>query len=259
MRPLLIGLLALAPILSAADEANPDKTTSIRVGIYRGPGVAGPGPGEIEKALKAGKGRFTTRFLTPEEVRAGALDPLDLVIFPGGSGSRQAEGLGGDGREVVRRFVENGGGYIGICAGCYLACENFSWSLKILDAKTKSSKWKRGVKMLDLGLEPDGRNLLGAKDGTVTVKYANGPVMEPAGSPDLPDYTTLATFKTETAENDTPKGIQIDSPAILTGTFGKGRVVGISPHPEQTEGLRDYVPRLAEWAVSGTATTGSGQ
>jgi hypothetical protein len=83
--------------------------------------------------------------------------------------------------------------------------------------------------------------------------------MEPAGSPDLPDYTTLATFKTETAENDTPKGIQIDSPAILTGTFGKGRVVGISPHPEQTEGLRDYVPRLAEWAVSGTATTGSGQ
>jgi glutamine amidotransferase-like uncharacterized protein len=261
MRPLLIGFLSLvlAPVLSAADEAAPDKPTPIRVGIYRGPGVGGPGPGELEKTLQSAKGRFTTRFLTPEEVRAGVLDQFDLVIFPGGSGSRQAEGLGGDGREVVRRFVENGGGYIGICAGCYLACENYSWSLKILDAKTKSQKWKRGVKLLDLGLAPDGRDLLGSKESTVSVKYANGPVMEPAGSPDLPDYTTLATFKTETAENDTPKGIQIDSPAILTGVFGKGRVIGISPHPEQTEGLKNFVPRLIEWAVSGTDPTGSGR
>lgn len=259
MRSFLIGLLALSPLLSAANDAAPDKTISIRVGIYRGPGVGGSGPGELEKALEAGKGRFTPRFLTPEEVRGGALDRLDLVIFPGGSGSRQAEGLGADGREKVRRFVEAGGGYIGICAGCYLACENFSWSLKILDAKTKSSKWKRGVKMLDLGLAPDGRELLGAKEDTVTVKYANGPVMEPAGSAELPDYTTLAIFKTETAENDTPKGIQIDSPAILTGTFGKGRVVGISPHPEQTEGMKTFVPRLIEWAVSGTNQAGSGQ
>lgn len=257
MRSCLVGLLALFPLLVAASEAAPGKNRPIRVGIYRGPGVGGPGPEELEKALQAGGGRFASRFLTPEEVRGGALGQLDLVIFPGGSGSRQAEGLGADGRAEVRRFVEGGGGYIGICAGCYLACENFSWSLKILDAKTKSSKWKRGVKMLDLGLEPDGRNLLGAKDGTVTVKYANGPVLEPAGSPDLPDYAVLATFKTETAENDTPKGIQIDSPAILTGTFGKGRVVGISPHPEQTEGLKSFVPRLAEWAVPGAGPTGS--
>lgn len=253
----LLALLALSPLLVAASEAAPGKKTAIRVGIYRGPGVGGPGPGELEKALQAGGGRFDSRFLTPEEVRGGALDQLDLVIFPGGSGSRQAEGLGADGREEVRRFVENGGGYIGICAGCYLACENFSWSLKILDAKTKSSKWRRGVKMLDLGLEPEGRSLLGVEKGTVAVKYANGPVLEPAGSPELADYAVLATFKTETAENDAPKGIQIDSPAILTGTFGKGRVVGISPHPEQTEGLKSFVPRLVEWAVPGAGPTGA--
>jgi len=83
------------------------------------------------------------------------------------------------------------------------------------------------------------------------VKYANGPVMEPAGSPDLPDFTTLAVFKTETAENGTPAGIQVNSPAILSGTYGEGRVVGISPHPEQSEGLEHIVPRLLRWSITG--------
>lgn len=245
MQRLLLASSVLAALLSPVSGADP-----IRVGIYRGPGVGGKGPEALMETLGADEGRFTTRFLSPDEIRTGALSRFDLVIFPGGSGSRQAEGLGAGGREQVRRFVEGGGGYIGICAGCYLACENYPWSLKILDARTKSPKWKRGVKMLELNLGPEGRSLLGAGDDVVTVKYANGPVMEPAGSADLPDATILATFKTETAENGTPGGIQIGSPAILSGSFGKGRVVGISPHPEQTEGLTGFVPRLIAWAVA---------
>lgn len=221
----------------------------IDVAIYRGPGVGGSGPAAILKTLTERPSEFTARFVTPEEIRAGILREFDAVIFPGGSGSRQAEGLGGDGREVVREFVRNGGGYLGICAGCYLACENYSWSLKILDAKTKSQKWKRGTKVLELGFTEEAKPLLDLQ--TAGVKYANGPVMEPAGSPDLPDFTTLAIFKTETAENDTPAGIQVNSPAILSGTFGKGRVVGVSPHPEQSEGLEHVVPRLLRWSVAG--------
>lgn len=221
----------------------------IDVAIYRGPGVGGSGPDAILKTLTERPSEFTARFVTPEEIRAGILREFDAVIFPGGSGSRQAEGLGGDGREVVREFVRNGGGYLGICAGCYLACENYSWSLKILDAKTKSQKWKRGTKVLELGFTEEAKPLLDLQ--TAGVKYANGPVMEPAGSPDLPDFTTLAIFKTETAENDTPAGIQVNSPAILSGTFGKGRVVGVSPHPEQSEGLEHVVPRLLRWSVAG--------
>lgn len=237
-----LSLLLHALASHAADEV-------IDVAIYRGPGVGGAGPEALLKTLSSRPLEFTARFITPEEVRAGVLRDFDVVVFPGGSGSRQAEGLGGDGREVVREFVRNGGGYVGICAGCYLACENYSWSLKILDAKTKSQKWKRGTKVLELGFTEEAKPLLDLE--TAGVKYANGPVMEPAGSPDLPDFTTLAVFKTETAENGTPAGIQVNSPAILSGTFGKGRVVGISPHPEQSERLDDVVPRLLRWTVSG--------
>lgn len=222
----------------------------IAVAIFVGPGVGGSGPFSIEETLKTLPDRFDSRIIGPEEVRNGTLDQFDVVIFPGGSGSRQAEGLGEKGRNRVREFVSAGGGYVGICAGCYLACENFSWSLKILDARTKSSKWKRGVKELDLGFTGTSLEMLSLESPFAPVKYANGPVMEPAGSPDIPDYTTLAVFKTEVAENNTPEGIQIDSPAILTGTFGDGRVVGISPHPEQTEGLKTIVPRLIEWSAA---------
>ncbi len=223
----------------------------IAVAIFVGPGVGGGGPFSIDEKLTASPDQFISRIIGPEEIRNGTLDQFDVVIFPGGSGSRQAEGIGEKGRARVREFVSAGGGYVGICAGCYLACENFSWSLKILDARTKSSKWKRGVKDLDLSFSGSSLDMLSLESPSAPVKYANGPVMEPAGSSDIPDYTTLAVFKTEVAENETPEGIQIDSPAILTGTFGDGRVVGISPHPEQTEGLKGIVPRLIEWSVGG--------
>ena len=241
MKILLLASIALFSLQTLCGDDSP-----IRVAIYTGPGAGGPGPEALKETLSSKPTQFTPRFIGPEEVRAGILDEIDVVVFPGGSGSRQAEGLGTDGCERVRKFVNAGGGYVGICAGCYLACEGFSWSLKFLDAKTKSSKWRRGVKPLELAVES---NLLGVAKESITVKYANGPVMEPAGSSDLPDYTTLAVFKTETAENESPSGIQIGTPAILSGTFGKGRVVGISPHPEQTDGFKEIVPRLIQWSV----------
>jgi hypothetical protein len=41
----------------------------------------------------------------------------------------------------------------------------------------------------------------------------------------------------------------VNSPAIAASRCGKGRVVFISPHPEQTPGLEDLVRRAAAWAV----------
>jgi hypothetical protein len=51
------------------------------------------------------------------------------------------------------------------------------------------------------------------------------------------------------AKNNAPKGVQINSPAIAVGPYGKGRVILISPHPEQTPGLEDLVRNAALWAV----------
>ena len=71
------------------------------------------------------------RPIHPADIREGALDQFDLVLFPGGSGSKQAEGLNKAGREDVKKFVRKGGGYIGICAGSYLATSHYKWSLGV--------------------------------------------------------------------------------------------------------------------------------
>ncbi len=240
---LFLFVCVLAPLLSAAAG------DAVSIAIYRGPGVGGAGPEELKKTFDAEPERFSARFVGPEEVKEGMLAEIDVVVFPGGSGSKQAEGLGEEGREIVRSFVAGGGGYVGICAGCYLACENYSWSLKILDAKTKSSKWRRGRKELELGVAEGAGERLGLSEASFVVKYANGPILEPSGSPDLPAYTVLAVFNEEVAENGTPEGIQTGSPAIVAAPFGKGRVVGISPHPEQSESYRGVVTRLLLWAA----------
>jgi len=221
----------------------------VSVAIYYGPGAFGKGPLALRETLREEPDRFLARVIGAAEIRNGSFRQFDVVVFPGGSGSGQAAGIGEAGRERVRAHLRGGGGYVGICGGCYLACENFSWSLGVLDAKTKSSRWKRGKRNLELALSAAGRRLLAPSRGVEVVKYRNGPVMASAGSPDIPDFVTLATFRTEVADNDTPKGIQVGSPAILSGSFGEGRVVGISPHPEQTEGLTHFVPELIEWCA----------
>ena len=50
-----------------------------------------------------------------------ATQHFDAVVFAGGSGAAQARSIGAAGRALVRSFVGQGGGYVGICAGAYMA------------------------------------------------------------------------------------------------------------------------------------------
>jgi len=40
-----------------------------------------------------------------------------------------------------------------------------------------------------------------------------------------------------------------DTPAIIIGRFGKGRVFCSSPHPESTEGLEPLVRQAIRWSA----------
>lgn len=187
----------------------------------------------------------------PADIRHGILKQFDVVIFSGGTGGGQAKALGEDGRRQVKRFVDGGAGYIGICAGAYLACDGFSWGLKVLDAKTASPKWRRGRGTVKMELTQRGRELLAKQELPSEVLYANGPILAPAGSDLIPDYQPLAYFRSEVAKNGTPPGIMRDSPAIVAGRCGQGRVICFSPHPEQSDGLEPLVISAIRWAAGG--------
>jgi glutamine amidotransferase-like uncharacterized protein len=231
-------------IVTAPENARP-----IRIAIYDGTGSGDSGIVNVEDRAHQIPGAKVTR-LAPAEVGSADLAALyDVIVFSGGSGSKQGNAIGPVGRDNVREFVRKGGGYVGVCAGAYLACSNFEWSLGILNARTVSGKWRRGRGFLDLRLSDDGKTLFGPVDNTFKIRYNNGPIIKPAGREDIPNYTTVATFLTEVAENDTPVGIQIGSPAQAISTFGKGRVFISSPHPENTPGLENMIPRALLWAA----------
>jgi predicted deacylase/putative intracellular protease/amidase len=219
----------------------------IAVALYDAGGVGGKGPGRLLRLLGDWE-QTTIERIGVAEIRRGRLDQFDVVIFPGGSGSKQSAALGESGRKRVSEFVENGGGYIGICGGAYLACDGFSWGLKVLDAKTKSPKWRRGRATVEMELTEAGRDVF-ARNGRLNVNYHNGPILAPSQSDALPDYTALGIFRSEVAENDSPRGIMIDSPAVVAGRYSRGRVLCFSPHPESTEGLEEMVRRAVAWAA----------
>lgn len=50
-----------------------------------------------------------------------------LIIFPGGKDLPYHEALQGEALKQIRRFIENGGKYLGICAGAYFGCEQIEF------------------------------------------------------------------------------------------------------------------------------------
>lgn len=246
----LLGHLEMSPpgararmLSGAAREGG-----GLSVALYDGAGNGGKGVAKVLQQAGERPGMSVVR-VCPEDIRAGALESFHVVVFTGGSGSGQARGLGEAGKAAVRRFIRQGGGYVGICAGAYLACSGFEWSLGIIDARTLSSRWQRGTGTVVVEPVGAGRELFSAPSSRLNCRYAQGPIVGPAGREDLADYECWAWFRSELAENGTPRGIMVDSPAVFAGRFGDGRVLCFSPHPEQTSGLEEVVPRALAWAA----------
>lgn len=239
-----------APVINGNKTviAAPAEMRPLRVAIYEGPGSGDRGVDSVSARAQQITGAQVTR-LTPEQIAALDLAEFDVIVFSGGSGSAQAKAIGEGGRVAVKRFVENGGGYVGVCAGAYLACAGFEWGLGILDARTVSPKWRRGRGYVDVELTDEGRALFGDVQQPFKVRYANGPIIKPLGRDELPDYTVLAWFRSEVAENGTPEGVMVNSPAVVGATFGKGRVVTLSPHSEDTPGLEHLLAHAFLWAA----------
>lgn len=223
-------------------QSAPAKVVSnpMRVGVYVDDG-AGSSVNDLLFVLEKLDNVSIAR-LTAGQIRSGKLADLDLLIQPGGSGSAQGRNLGDVGRQEVRAFVQDGGGFVGICAGAYLASADYTWSLNLLDAKVVDRKhWNRGNATVDIAMTDVGKQFFRTRMKTLSIFYGQGPLLAPANRPDIEDYETLAVFDSEVAENGAPSGVMIGTTAIAKGRFGKGKVVCFSPHPEMTKGLEKMV------------------
>lgn len=241
----LVGCLALVAV-SIGD----DPLVSVAIYDHTGKPKA-KGPTNLERLLTADAG-FETRRVSAEAIRDGVLGEADVVIFPGGSGGAQARRLEEEGREAVRRFVRGGGGYVGICAGAYLASSQYEWSLDLLRARVIDRKhWARGTGVVEVSLAEEAHGVLGVGGETAEVYYGQGPLLAPSIEPGLEPYTALALYETEIAKKGAPEGVMKGTTAIASGEFGAGRVLAISPHPEKSQGPHGFIVSGVMWAAGG--------
>ena len=202
----------------------------------------------------------------------------DVLCVPGGYAPNYLEELGGEswdepGVRAVVDFVQSGGGYVGICAGAYVGT---TWGINLLDVDIVDLEhWARGMSQRCwLAYTQHGKEVLGAGAiDEVVVRYANGPLLrinstdvdvsegkEPSGgssvlrqdsdSPRRP--FVVASFMSDFARRKSqPVGVMCGSPAIVAGWCGRGRVVLVSPHPEDGEpATRPHFRNLFRWAAS---------
>jgi len=237
-----VGVLTGASGLLAAPK-------TIRVAVFSDAGVTKAGVKQVESCLPESQG-FEVKPITADEIRDGALKDFDVLIHGGGSASKQGETLGDKGRNAVKKFVDGGGGFIGICAGAYLASAQYKWSLGVLDAQViDGAHWARGEGDVKLRLTSAGQKALQPEKETCTIHFENGPLLGPGKKDDIEDYEPLATFESEMRKNDAPPGIMKGTTAIARGKFGKGHVFCFSPHPEKTPGRETFLQSAVRWAA----------
>ena len=241
----------------------PPKSSSrdiVHIALYDDTGASENGVVNLTKAFDA-DAKLEVSHLSSDQIRAEVLEQFDVVVFGGGSGSKEAESIGVQGAEVVRSFVKSGGGYIGVCAGAYLCSSHYTWSLNLVDTHVLTGKrlvegqgeksmWYRGkVTKQKIQLTEEGQQIFAGDAAIFDVKYQNGPIVSPRNFPGLKPYTVLSWFRSEKVLYPPQEGTMINTPAIVMGDYGKGKVISISPHPEATDNYEAMLPAAVK-AVS---------
>ncbi|WP_246637458.1 BPL-N domain-containing protein [Burkholderia catarinensis] len=96
--------------------------------VYRGPAACDGCPEAIAGRLRESDYRFRVIYVGPAEklgITPAALAGAALYVQPGGGQDipGAAAGIGKHSIEAVRQYVSNGGRYLGLCMGAYLAGE----------------------------------------------------------------------------------------------------------------------------------------
>ncbi len=86
------------------------------------------------KAIKSALPDACVEQCDAADIMGGILTPdVSLLVMPGGADLYFCEKLDGAGNTAIKAYVEDGGGYLGICAGAYYGASELKWAEDIKD------------------------------------------------------------------------------------------------------------------------------
>ncbi len=256
----ILGLLLLpwlaVTALEGEDEAGDGEGSAgkIRVGVYDGDGASPACVVETFESLRIDPD-IEPSLVGPIDIATGVLDRIDVLVFPGGSGSKENLSLGSGSHRAVRDFVlERGKGIVGICAGAYLVSDSEGYPcLELLHADTIDREHdKRGSAVCEIDFTREGLELFPEmrEYGHGYIQYHDGPVFVPPAGGEYDRCLELAVNRSDVHHTgDAPPGMTAGKAFLLCEEVGKGRVFACAGHPESTVGMRWMVPRMARWTA----------
>lgn len=213
--------------------------------------------GAWQQGLIAIKDMLDSYGISHEDINADTLNSgtdlnslYTILIFGGGWAGGYSEYINLPGQANIRRFVANGGGFFGICAGAYFSADTLVWRQDYQSAQEEymdayNNKLFKGVaKGPVLGIKTwtaptqcSSDILYGAAmtrlttegvftgtKSTLNILYYGGPLFVPFFSKDN-DFTVLARYNVPGTPADA-------EPAIIYFQHGQGAVCLSGPHPE---------------------------
>ncbi len=248
----LIGVLFLFSCSNEKHQEKPVTTKkSINIAVFDGNGAGVVSVVETIEALKIDKG-INAKPISASQIQNGELNNFDAIIIPGGSGSKQLNNLGESNRAIVKAYIKQGGGIIGICAGAYMLSSTDGYpSLAVASSvHIDREHYNRGRGLVQFELTDEGFEIFPElKNNSLFVQYYDGPVLVQGDS--LNPYNEIGKFVTDIhPDGFAPIGITPGRTFFLNQNIGKGKVFLCAGHPESTPGMRWIVPRMARWVTN---------
>ena len=247
---LLIAIACKQPT-STTSISSTEKTQSskdLTVAVFNGNGAGAIGVIETKEALEIDP-NIKAMEISAAEIMQGNLKDVDVLIFPGGSGSKQLNNLGKQGQKIVKDFVKNGKSIIGICAGAYMLCSTPTYpSLQIADVKhLDRPHYNRGRGLIAFQLTDEGYKIFPELKGHHQfIQYYDGPIMQELGK--NPSFKKISIYKSDIHINKgTPEGLTPGKLFSYYEQIGKGKILAIGGHAESTPGMRWMIPRMARF------------
>ena len=211
-----------------------------RVAVFAGDGPRGRGYIEWLR-LVAESPEIELSLVDGAAVRAGALDAVDAIVMPGGNAYVERNDLGPEGVAKLKAFIRAGGGYIGTCAGCFLALDDKMNRRSGTGIVPYGSSGSKGGFDVPVVLGDAGAWAMAMRPGECRVRYHGGPTIIP--STNTIDGASFDMWATYSSDFDCPKSSvrMFGKGAIVGGTYGDGRVIAIACHPEAYVATLDLV------------------
>lgn len=229
------------------DDLHPPEKTSL-VALYSDRGTWDESVQAVEKMFQWMD--YTVELVNADYINNKGLDDFLILCIPGGDMYQYVQDLSSRGRENIRNFIRDGGGYIGICGGAYFASEKVIWRgsqlpmtpLGIFPGTAEGPMNEivpyPNYTMCKVNVVDSAHPITQYEPDSAWMLYYWGPALRPKEDVNV---TILGEYDS------------VNQPSMLAFDYGLGRVFLIGTHPEiEEDSERDGVTFADEFDDQGS-------